>query len=244
MSINNKNEWQDLLVKAQQGDSDAQFEVGSYYENGLKNTNGVIIVESNQNKAIQWYELSAQKGDVSSQIALGNILSSGEKRDIETAINWTKKAIEQGSASAAHNLATIYRDLGKLSVAFNWYNKAIEMGDLDSLLQVGLCYLFGIGTDQNFTKAYKSLKKITVTEMENICQRTGEDARYWLAILHLLNIGGIDKSVSQARKYLEIANKDFDHEQANELLNIIGKSELKIFSKDINCSLENLNGLT
>ena len=231
--ITTKKDWENLLAKARQGNPEAQWEVGSYYEDGLVNSDEEIIVKPNQKKAVEWHILSAKQGEESSQLALGNLLSSGKERDVRTAINWTIKALNQGSASAAHNLGAIYRDLGKLSLAFKWYNKAINMGDLDSLFQVGLCYLFGIGTEQNPEKAYKSFAKIIASDKKHICKRTGEDAHYWLAILHLLNIGGADKSVSKAKKCLEVANKDFDHEQANELLNIIGKRELEISCKDI-----------
>ena len=231
--VTTKKDWKNLLARAQRGNSEAQWEVGSYYEDGLANSNEQIIVKPDQKNAVKWYELSAKQGEEASQLALGNLLSSGKERDVKAAINWTTKAIEQGSASAAHNLGTIYRDLGKLSLSFQWYNKAIKMGDLDSLFQVGICYLFGIGTDRDIDKACKSFKKIIASDKKHICQRTGEDAQYWLAILHLLNIGGDDKSVYKARKCLEFANKDLDHEQANELLNIIGKSELEISCKDI-----------
>ena len=46
-----------------------------------------------------------------------------------------------------------------------------------------------------------------------------------MGIFHLLGFGGVKKSVTKARDLLEAANKDCDHEQANEILNLIGKTK-------------------
>jgi len=112
MPIENKKEWKKLLAHANSGDAEAQWEVGSYYEDGLANESGQIIVKQNPKKAFHWFSLSAKQGDESAQLALGNIYSTGTgvKRDFQKAISWTKKALKQGSSSAAHNLGTIYRD--------------------------------------------------------------------------------------------------------------------------------------
>jgi hypothetical protein len=46
-----------------------------------------------------------------------------------------------------------------------------------------------------------------------------------MAIIELLGNGKAKRSLTHARKMLESANADLDHEQANEILNIIGKSK-------------------
>lgn len=227
MTIENKKQWKRLLAKAGRGNSDAQWEVGYYYEEGFTDKTGLTIVKPQPLRALHWYTLSAEQGDDSAQLALGCLLSTGNgiKRNIKAAIYWTKQAISQGNASAAHNLGTIYRDLKKPRLAFHWYNRATEMGDNDSLFQVGLCYLFGIGTKQNHEAAYKCFQEIIKDKSSSLCERTEEEAFYWVGIFHLLGIGGARKSVAKARVFLEAANKDCDHEQANEILNLIGKTK-------------------
>ena len=227
MTIENKEQWKSLLAKARRGNSDAQWEVGYYYEEGLIDNSGRAIIKPQPLRALHWYTLSAEKGNDSSQNALGVLLSTGNgiKRDINSAIYWSKQAIKQGDASAAHNLGTIYRDLKKPSLAFQWYNRAVEMGSIDSVLQVGLCYLFGIGTKKDDEAALQCMQKIIKDKSTNTCERTEEDAHYWMGIFHLLGIGGAKRSVAKARKFLESANKDCDHEPANEILNLIGKTE-------------------
>jgi TPR repeat protein len=98
------------------------------------------------------------------------------------------------------------------------------MGDNDSLLTVGLCYLFGYGTKQDCDAAYRCFKSVVDCGPTTLCQRSIENARYWMAVAHLIGVGNAKKSVTQARKLLEIANADNDHEQANEILNLIGKT--------------------
>lgn len=151
MAIENKKQWKNLLAKARRGDSEAQWEVGYYYEAGLADHLGMTIVKSQPLRALHWYTLSAKNGNDSAQDALSALLSSGDniKRDMRSAIYWSKQAINQGNSSAAHNLGTIYRDLKKLSLAFHCYNQAVEMGDMESMLEIGLCYLFGIGTKRD-----------------------------------------------------------------------------------------------
>ena len=230
MRIENKKEWNNLLAKARRGDPEAQWKVGYTYEEGTTNSVGTTLVKSQPSRALHWYTLSAKQGHTGSQIALGNLLSTGHcvKRDTEAAIFWTKLAIKQGSFSAAHNLGTIYRDLKKPVLAFRWYSRAVDMGNLDSLFQLGLCHLFGFGTKTDYKAANECFKQILNDNTANICERTREDASYWYGIIHLLGIGGTRKSVKKARKLLEEANKDDDHEQANELLNLIGKTKYLI----------------
>ena len=227
MPVKNKKEWNSLLSKARKGDPEAQWEAGYYYEEGLITNRGTVIIEPQPKRALHWYTLSAQQNLASSQIALGNLLSTGDgiKRDIEGAIYWTKQAIKQGSSSAAHNLGTIYRDLNKPTLSFNWYLRAVEMGDLDSLFQVGLCHLFGYGTKTDYSAAHNCFEQILKGKAVNICERTIENASYWSGIIDLLGIGDSKRSVKKARRLLEDANKDGDHEQANEILNLIGKNK-------------------
>ena len=61
------------LIKpfAEQGDANAQYVLGSMYDNGY----GVI---ENDKKAVKWYRLAADQGDASAQYNLGNMYRRGE----------------------------------------------------------------------------------------------------------------------------------------------------------------------
>lgn len=227
MEALNKGKWSELSSLAQSGNAEAQYEMGYYCEYGAVDQTGRVLVDIDFLEASRWYQCSAVQGNSAAQSALSSLLSTGDSvaQDYVAAIGWAKKAIAQGDASAAHNLGTIYRDQGKPAMAFRWYRRAVSMGDCDSLLEVGLCCLFGFGTKQDYVAAQRCLEQINARDPAASCQRTKEDALYWLAILQLLGKGGTRKSIARIRQMLETANSDDDHEQANEILNVIGKSK-------------------
>ena len=227
MKIEKKKEWKYLLKKAKLGDSNAQFEVGCYYDDGLK-INNKVIVKANIKKAVKWYTKSAEQDNVSAQDALGTTYSSGDREikiNIKKAKKWTRRALRQGSSMSAYNLGTIYRDLGNLKKAFKLYKKSVKMGDTDANLDLFLCYYFGIGIEKNIKIAKKHLKEITKKERPNfVSLRTYENAFYWSAMIIFIEESVNTKNIKQIRCLLEIANEDNDHELANELLNKIGKT--------------------
>jgi hypothetical protein len=93
---------------------------------------------------------------------------------------------------------------------------------------------------QSFCEAYSCLNKVVSGEPDSSCQRTKENAFYWMAVLNLMGVGKTKRSVSIVRKLLETANADDDHEQANAILNFIGKSKyLPHNSSSIKCFEQN-----
>lgn len=215
--------WQDLLTRAQHGDSDAQWEVGYYHEHGA-NVLGRDVVQKNRAGALHWYTLAAESGNSDAQLSLSNLLSDrADGGNFKEAIYWANKAIAQGNASAAFNLGCIYRDLKKPNLAFKAYQRALSMGDRQALLQIGLCQLLGVGTKQDLAAAATSFNTVHSSHSDSVSQRARENALYWSALLQLLGAGGVKKSITGARALLKGANADDDHEQANELLNLIGK---------------------
>lgn len=220
-----RKHWTSLHRRAAAGDPDAQWEVGFYYEFGAKNKVGKVLAAVEPVTAVKCYQVAAEQGNCRAQDALGSILSTGDKvtRDFTKAIYWAKKAVAQGDASATYNLATIYRDLGKPKLAFHWYQKAAALGDAGAYLQVGLSYLFGLGVNQNLAFASQALHRILASDPNDSSQREKENARYWIAVIRLINGPRTKASIAKSRAMLEVANADEDHEQANELLNLIGK---------------------
>jgi hypothetical protein len=79
---------------------------------------------------------------------------------------------------------------------------------------VGSWREFGFGTQQNIIAADRTF----------IAQYSHEDAHYWSAVLMLMKARRGKSAVARIRAYLECANADDDHEAANTLLNLIGKS--------------------
>jgi len=219
--------WSLLMMLAQSGDPEAQWELGYHFEYGADDEAGNCVVEMNVTEALRWYETSAEQGYAVAQGALSRLLSSGNgiTPDYPAAIHWAKQAIAQGDASAAYNLGTIYRDQQKYMLAMFNYQQAAEMGDLDAQLQLGLCHMFGIGTKQNLYSAMDCFSALVEGDPSLSTQRSREDAQYWMAVIQLLIMGSHHEFLPQVRTMLERANHDDDHEQANLLLNLIGKSK-------------------
>jgi TPR repeat protein len=221
----NTSEWKRILDRAKAGDVEAQFEVGVIYNFGFQGKSGKVIVRKNMPAAKRWFHKAAKASHPGAQRGLADMASSdpNDKKALREAIKLYNLAIASGDAIAAHNLGNTLRDLGKKKEAFEAYTKAVSLGDSESLLTVALCYAMGYGTKQNLNKARSSLEKMLKAPAEHCTPRGVEYAHYWLAVLHLLGLDGKKRSFASARKLLSIANRDSDHESANDLLNIIGK---------------------
>lgn len=224
----NKTKWNTLLKKARNGDAGAQLDVGVYYEEGFVNSNGKRIVVKDPTKAVRWYRLAAEQGNSAAQNQLGVCLSTGTgtRRDLKQAISWTSKALAHGDPTAAHNLATIYRDIGQFKKAFGLYRQAVTMSELDSLLEVGLSLYYGIGTKKNLQASIKCFKQIIKAKPSSVTEYCREEAFYMLGIASLTG-QGTKQSLSNARSFFESANKDEDHQAAQLLLTVIGRNNSK-----------------
>ena len=85
-------EWKPL---AEQGNVDAQYELGAMYEYGN-------IVPEDLKEAVKWYTLAAKQGHGFSQVKLGFAYDTGRgvPEDDKTAIKWYRLAAEQGHSGA------------------------------------------------------------------------------------------------------------------------------------------------
>jgi tetratricopeptide (TPR) repeat protein len=98
------------FVKAQQGDIDAQFWLGTGYEQGW-------FGRRNFQEALKWLRKAAAQGNPDAQNALGQMYEDGEgvQRDYVRAAYWYRKAAEQvpdrgGAGQGRNNLGLLYMD--------------------------------------------------------------------------------------------------------------------------------------
>ena len=75
--------FEELCAAAQQGDRDAQFELGGFWWE-----------RNNYERAVEWYTLSAEQGNVDAQYSLG------VQADTIMAIDWLNKAEAHGDRDA------------------------------------------------------------------------------------------------------------------------------------------------
>ena len=117
-------EWKPL---AEQGNADAQNNLGVIYENGR----GVI---QDYKEAVKWYTKAAEQGVANAQfnLALMYERSMGVLQDYKEAVKWYTKAAEQGNANAQGNLGFMYGNgngvLQDDVYAHMWFNIASSNG--------------------------------------------------------------------------------------------------------------------
>ncbi len=80
---------------ADQGEADAQFNLGVMYENGQG-------VAQDYAQAVAWYRKAADQGEASAQFNLGEMYRNGRgvPQDDAQAVAWYRKAADQGNAGA------------------------------------------------------------------------------------------------------------------------------------------------
>ena len=122
--------YDDLVIKANNGDSRAQYLIGCFYYYGRK-------VETNHSIASNWFKKSAEQNLVDAQTILGYqyMYGDGIAKDVDKAIELLEKAHAQGSAYACFLLGKIYHfDSKKKSrfTASGYYVWAIEMGSTEA----------------------------------------------------------------------------------------------------------------
>ena len=134
-----KEDIETLKAKAEQGDAEAQCDLGLRYYSG----DGV---PKDKAEAINWYHKAAEQGYAKAQFNLALCYYNGEgvPEDKAEAVNWFRKAAEQGDAEAQFNLALCYYNGEGVpedkAETVKWFRKAAEQGDAEAQYSLGLYY--------------------------------------------------------------------------------------------------------
>ncbi len=128
----------------------------------------------------------AKAGDTSCQILVGNYLSDGRKSiaiDRKRAVYWYKRAYDQGSSTAASNLAMHYRKQEDVNEACRWYELAVKSGDSEAHLALAEIWFHDRG---NKAKAIRHLKAVFRGNPREVSELGRDEARTMLRRLHTL----------------------------------------------------------
>ena len=223
--------WQSLfnekLQEARQGNSNAQFDVASMYQNGRG-------VSPDLSKAIEWYEKSAaqnnqkavsrlkileanearfkkalalaDKGDAESQYKLGKMYTEGAgvSIDHDKANTAFEIAAKQGYAKAEYKLGLNYYEGTGVNrsrrTAYKWFKAAAEQNHPASQYYLGKMYASGSGVRQNYTT---SLEWFTRAVDGGFNQARGE----MIDVSEKMNMEKSEKSKPAAVNIAVIENK-------------------------------------
>jgi uncharacterized protein len=129
---------EELTRKAEAGDPQAQFRLGSAYEAGQD-------VQRDVGEAEKWYLRAAGAGYAEAQNSVGSMLQArGQHAE---AFPWYEKASNQGHALATNNLAYLY-DLGRgvpqdRRKGFELYSRVADLGWAEAMWN--LANMYGAG---------------------------------------------------------------------------------------------------
>ena len=149
---------EDIVKKAEAGDSAAQAMLASFYFSGSG-------VERNVEKAFAWSEKSAGQNNPEGLVLYGIILMEG----IGTQKN-EGKGFEQIKKAAELNYVTAQVTLGNWLFngtavtkdyveAVKWFDKTAQAGNPQGQAMLGLCYAYGLGIEKNESKAMAWYRK-------------------------------------------------------------------------------------
>jgi uncharacterized protein len=142
------------LPLAEQGDADAQYNLGAMYGNGQG-------VPQDYKEAVKWFRLAAEQGFAIAQSNLGAMYEKGTgvPQDYKEAVKWYRLSAEQGFANAQHNLGVMYHTGQGVpqdyKEAVKWYRLSAEQGIADAQSNLGVMYHTGQGVPQDYKEAVK-----------------------------------------------------------------------------------------
>ncbi|MBQ6615768.1 MAG: SEL1-like repeat protein [Thermoguttaceae bacterium] len=180
---------------AEQGDAEAQYELGLRYRDGKG-------VAQDYKEAAKWFHKAAEQGYAKAQFTLGVCYWDGKgvSQDKSESIKWYRKAAQQGLAEAQYNIGVCYWKGDGVSQdkseAVKWYLKAAEQGDAVAQYDLGVCYRDGDGVYQDKSEAVKWFRKAAEQGLAAAQSNLG---------LRYLNGDGVYKDLNEAVKWFRKA---------------------------------------
>jgi TPR repeat protein len=173
---------------AEQGNADAQFNLGYLYDKGQG-------VPQDYAQAAAWYRKAAEQGFAPAQFNLGVLYHDGHgvPQDYMQVATWFRKAAKQGDALAQGRLGLMY-DIGQgvpqdCAQAAFWLRKAAERGDAWAQYSLGYLYDNGQGVPQDYSQA--------ATWYRKAAEQGFAQAQFKLGVLYC-NGQGVPQDYTQA----------------------------------------------
>lgn len=185
----------DLFRHAENGDVNAQFELGFCFATGEG-------IECNDEKAFYWYNRAVERGDID---AINNLAGcyfkgKGAEKNYTKAAELYLKAAEHGLARAQYNYGECcYNGYGvnqNYSEAVLWYTKSASQLDPDAQYSLGWCYIKGEGVKCDYDAAKRFF--------ELSAQQRNPNAQIMLAYCYM-NGQGTERNYAKASDWFNKA---------------------------------------
>jgi TPR repeat protein len=195
-----------LLAKAQSGDAEAQYWMGTTYTE---------MVPQNLEEAARWFLKSAEQGYACAELAYGLTVRLA---DPSVAEKWIRRAAEQGDTQAQFWLGYGYEEnwFGAVDIqeAIKWYRRAAEGGNPDAQVELGQRYENGEGLERNYTLAAEWYRKAA----EHVPNLGGAfQGRNHLGLLYLEGLG-VPRDYVQAYFWFSLDGEEGNAADAKEHL--------------------------
>ncbi len=218
--------FKDALFKAQGGDVDYQYGVGSLYAGGLG-------VPRDPAAAFRWFERAARNGHGAAQTAIGAAYAKGEgvEVDYSEAKVWLEKAVAQGYPIAKERLGWLYsHGFGvpkDLSQAIGFYESASKFGNPAAKYALAEIYECGEGVEADLGRATELYRAAAADDHPIALRRLAEllfsdvieeDKKKALAFCRrAVNAGDIEAIVDLGLAYEKGWGVEKDTKKASEL---------------------------
>jgi TPR repeat protein len=157
IEIKHGEEIRKIRISAEQGEPEAQFNLGMIYYRGVEMPRDFAEV-------VKWWRKAAEQGHSDAQLGLGFVYQDGTgvQQDYVEGLRWFRLSAAQGNSYAQANLGVAYwigeRVPQDFAEAVKWFLKAAEQGHVEAQLVLGgKAYARGIGVSQNRGEAMKWL---------------------------------------------------------------------------------------
>ena len=153
----------DMRIKAEKGEAQAQWELGSRYRDGKG-------VAKDQVEAVKWYRKAAAQEYILAEVGLGGFyeFGIGVPKDPVEAFKWYRKVVGQQAVKQLDRLALIIAQT-RLGYCYHkgegveqdsleavkWWRKSAEQGDDTAQYWLAFCYQIGSGVTKDYRQAYK-----------------------------------------------------------------------------------------
>lgn len=209
--------WQSLfnekLQEAKQGNSNAQYDVATMYQNGRG-------VKPDLSKATEWYKKSAAQKNPKAASRL-KILQANEER--------FKKVLAQadnGNAESQYKLGKMYTEGAGVSIdhtrATEAFKSAAEQGYAKAEYKLGLQYYEGIGVNQNRKTAYRWFRAAA--------KQNHPAAQYYLGKMYASG-SGVKQNYTTSLEWLTKSVDGGFNQARGEMIDVSEKMKMKKVEK-------------